>query len=496
MMLAEVERLATPQVEWSVLLPVLILLGGALVLMVVGALTPRRPKLPWHAGLTVALALAAIVSSVFLWWRVRDDGPISAVSDAVVVDGLSLYLGIAILCAVVLAALLTHGYLQRERLESADPYVLMLLSAAGGLVMVGANDLLVLFLGLEILSIAVYVLAGIHVRRARSGEAALKYFVLGAFSSAFFLYGTAMLYGFSGTVSLVGISEALTANPGEGTLVSIGIALLLVGLLFKVAAVPFHQWTPDVYQGAPTPVTGFMAATVKIAAFGALLRVLYVSLGGMQWDWEPMLWIIAALTMLVGSIIAVTQTDIKRMLAYSSIAQAGFILVGVVAVSREGLASSMFYLIAYAFTTIGAFAVVSMVRDASGEATHLSKWAGLGKKSPLVASMFAIFMLALAGIPLTSGFIGKFGVFTAAIASGATWLVIIAVIASLIAAFFYARVIVLMFFSDPGPETASVVVPSTFTTIALAAGATVTIVLGIVPQPVLELVSNADVFIR
>jgi NADH-quinone oxidoreductase subunit N len=209
-----------------------------------------------------------------------------------------------------------------------------------------------------------------------------------------------------------------------------------------------------------------------------------------------MLWIIAILTMLVGSIVAITQTDIKRMLAYSSIAQAGFILVGVVSVSREGLAASMFYLIAYAFTTIGAFAIVSMVRDSSGEANHLSKWAGLGKKSPLVAGVFALFMLSLAGIPLTSGFIGKFGVFTAAVASGATWLVIVAVVASLIAAFFYARVIVLMFFSEPTEDTASVVVPSAFTTIALAAAATVTIVLGVVPQPVLELVSNADVFIR
>jgi NADH-quinone oxidoreductase subunit N len=269
-----------------------------------------------------------------------------------------------------------------------------------------------------------------------------------------------------------------------------------VGLLFKVAAVPFHQWTPDVYQGSPTPVTGFMAAAVKVAAFGAILRVLYVALGGLQWDWVPMLWIIAALTMLVGSIVAITQTDIKRMLAYSSIAQAGFILVGVLAVSGEGLAASMFYLIAYAFTTIGAFAVIAMVRDASGEATHLSKWAGLGRRSPLVASVFAVFMLALAGIPLTSGFVGKFGVFTAAIASGATWLVIVAVVASVIAAFFYVRVIVLMFFSEPTEHTASVVVPSAFTTIALAAGATVTVVLGVIPQPVLDLVSNADVFVR
>jgi len=354
-----------------------------------------------------------------------------------------------------------------------------------------------MFVALEVMSLPLYLLAGMaRRRRLLSQEAALKYFLLGAFSSAFFLYGMAMLYGFSGSVSLVGIADTLSAKPTEGSLVAIGMALLLVGLLFKVAAVPFHQWTPDVYQGAPTPVTGFMAATVKIAAFGALLRVLYVSLGGMRWDWEPMLWIIAALTMLVGSIVAITQTDIKRMLAYSSIAQAGFILVGVVAVSREGLASSIFYLIAYAFTTIGAFAVISMVRDSSGEATHLSKWAGLGKKSPLVAGVFSLFMLALAGIPLTSGFIGKFGVFTAAIDSGATWLVIIGVIASVIAAFFYVRVIVLMYFSDPTPDTASVVVPSAFTTIALAAGATVTIVLGVIPQPVLELVNQADVFIR
>jgi len=384
-----------------------------------------------------------------------------------------------------------RGYLQTE----IWPFFLFALT--GMLVFPAANDLLLMFIALEVMSLPLYLLAGMaRRRRLLSQEASLKYFVLGAFSSAFFLYGAAMLYGFSGTVSLPGISAALAAKPGESALVAIGIALLLVGLLFKVAAVPFHQWTPDVYQGAPTPVTGFMAATVKIAAFGALLRLLYVSLGGLQWDWVPMLWIIAALTMLVGSIIAVTQTDIKRMLAYSSIAQAGFILVGVVAVSPAGLSSSLFYLIAYAFTTIGAFAIVAMVRDASGEATHLSKWAGLGRKSPLVAGIFAIFMLALAGIPLTSGFIGKFGVFTAAIASGATWLVIIAIFASLIAAFFYARVIVLMFFSEPGPDTASVVIPSTFTTIALAAGATVTIVLGIVPQPVLELVSNADVFIR
>ncbi|MEI6361643.1 MAG: NADH-quinone oxidoreductase subunit NuoN [Actinomycetes bacterium] len=505
-----------PSVNYSAIAPILIIFSAAIVSVLVEAFAPRRARRPLQLIVVIVSVLSALVVVISLAGTrlVTGDG-------AIAIDGPTLVIQGTLLVVALLAALLMaersidplgdafaprasalpgsedekqftqRGYLQTE----IWPFFLFALT--GMLVFPAANDLLLMFIALEVMSLPLYLLAGMaRRRRLLSQEASLKYFVLGAFSSAFFLYGAAMLYGFSGTVSLPGISAALAAKPGESALVAIGIALLLVGLLFKVAAVPFHQWTPDVYQGAPTPVTGFMAATVKIAAFGALLRLLYVSLGGLQWDWVPMLWIIAALTMLVGSIIAVTQTDIKRMLAYSSIAQAGFILVGVVAVSPAGLSSSLFYLIAYAFTTIGAFAIVAMVRDASGEATHLSKWAGLGRKSPLVAGIFAIFMLALAGIPLTSGFIGKFGVFTAAIASGATWLVIIAIFASLIAAFFYARVIVLMFFSEPGPDTASVVIPSTFTTIALAAGATVTIVLGIVPQPVLELVSNADVFIR
>jgi NADH-quinone oxidoreductase subunit N len=239
-----------------------------------------------------------------------------------------------------------------------------------------------------------------------------------------------------------------------------------------------------------------MAATVKVAAFGALMRLLYVAFGGVRWDWEVLLWIIAILSMLVGSIIAISQSDIKRMLAYSSIAQAGFILVGVTAASPEGLASVLFYLIAYGFTTIGAFAVISLVRNASGEATSIRDWAGLGKKSPLVAAVFSVFMLSLAGIPLTGGFIGKWGVFAAGVAAGDAWLVIVAVIASVIAAFFYVRVIVLMYFADPTPDSASVVIPSAFTTVSLAAGATLTVALGIVPQPVLDIIANAGVFIR
>ena len=514
---SETETLFTaPGINYYAIAPILIIFGAAVVSVLVEAFVPRRARRTVQLVLVIGSVLAALGVVIDL----RGTRLITG-EGALAIDGPTLIMQGTLLIIALLAAFLMaersidplgdafaprasalpgsedeqeftkRGYLQTEI------WPFFLLALTGMLAFPAANDLLMMFVALEVMSLPLYLLAGMaRRRRLLSQEAALKYFVLGAFSSAFFLYGAAMLYGFSGSVSLVAIADTLTAKPSEASLVVIGMALLLVGLLFKVAAVPFHQWTPDVYQGAPTPITGFMAATVKIAAFGALLRVLYVGLGGMRWDWEPMLWIIAILTMLVGSIIAITQTDIKRMLAYSSIAQAGFILIGVLAVSPAGLASALFYLIAYAFTTIGAFAVISMVRDASGEATHLSKWAGLSKKSPLVAAIFSLFMLALAGIPLTSGFVGKFGVFTAAIASGATWLVIVGVIASIIAAFFYVRVIVIMYFSDPTPDTASVVVPSAFTTIALAAAATVTIVLGIFPQPVIELVNQAGVFIR
>jgi NADH-quinone oxidoreductase subunit N len=513
---ADAATFSLPSINYYAIAPILIVFGAAVVSVLIEAFVPRRARRPIQLVLVIGSLLAALVVVVDLRGTrlVTGDG-------AIAVDGPTLILWGTLLVVGLLGALLFAertidplgdafaprastlpgsedeqqftrlGYLQTE----IWPFFLFALT--GMLVFPAANDLLLIFVALEVMSLPLYLLAGMaRRRRLLSQEAALKYFLLGAFSSAFFLYGAAMLYGYSGSVGLVDIAAKIGVDPGEGTLVAVGMALVIVGLLFKVSAVPFHQWTPDVYQGAPTPVTGFMGAAVKLAAFGALLRVLYVGLGGMRWDWEPVLWIIAAITMLVGAVIALTQTDVKRMLAYSSIAQAGFILMGVVSASAEGLQSSIFYLIAYAFTTIGAFAVVSMVRDASGEATHLSKWAGLGRRSPVVAATFTLFMLALAGIPLTSGFVAKFGVFAAAIGSDLSWLVIIAVIASIIAAFFYIRVVVLMYFSEPTEETASVVVPSAFTTIALAAGATVTLVLGIFPQPVLDLISQAGVFVR
>jgi NADH-quinone oxidoreductase subunit N len=307
-----------------------------------------------------------------------------------------------------------------------------------------------------------------------------------------------MLYGFSGSVRLSAIASAASANTGSSVLLYAGIALLAVGLFFKIGAVPFQAWKPDVYQGAPTPVTALMASCTLVSAFGALLRVFYVAFGQLTWDWRPMMWGVAILTMLGGSIIAITQTDVKRLLAYSSIAQAGYILTGVIAATTAGLSSSLFYLAAYGFATIGAFAVVTLIRDPGGEAGHLSSWAGLGKRSPMVAGIFAFFLIAFAGIPLTSGFTGKFAVFSAAIAGGALPLVIVGVLSSAILAFPYVRVIVLMFFSEPAADGPAVVKPSAFTGTAVAIGVLATLVLGIVPEPLLRLAHDAatQLFVR
>jgi NADH-quinone oxidoreductase subunit N len=378
-----------------------------------------------------------------------------------------------------------------------EVFPLTMFSVGGMLLFPAANDLLSLFVALEVLSLPLYLLSGMaRRRRLLSQEASLKYFLLGAFSSAFFLYGMALLYGYAGTISLAGIADAVAGSASNDALLLVGLALLSVGLLFKMGAAPFHSWTPDVYQGAPTPVTAFMAACTKVAAFGALLRVFYVAFGGLRWDWRPMMWFIAILTMAVGSIIAITQTDIKRMLAYSSIAHVGFVLVGVIATSKAGMASVLFYLLAYGFATIGAFAVVSLVRGTGGEATHLSQWAGLGRRSPWVAGIFGLFLLTFAGIPLTSGFTSKFAVFSAAAAGGAVPLVVVGVLASAVAAFFYIRVIVLMFFNDPVPDAPTVAVPGALTTTAITVGAAMTVILGVAPQYFLNLADQAAVLVR
>jgi NADH-quinone oxidoreductase subunit N len=348
-----------------------------------------------------------------------------------------------------------------------------------------------------VLSLPLYLMCGLaRHRRVLSQEAALKYFLLGAFSSAFFLYGMALLYGYAGTLSITGIGAAVRSGSADNTLALIGTSLVSVGLLFKVSAVPFHAWVPDVYQGAPTPVTAFMAATTKIAAFGALLRLLTVAVPDLKDQWRPVLWVVAVVTLALGTLTAIAQKDVKRMLAYSAVAHTGFLLIGVIAASQAGVSGTLFYLAAYGFTTVGAFAFLSMVRDRDGrEETDLARWAGLGRRYPVAGAVFSLFLLSLAGIPLTSGFISKFAVFTAAAAGGAVPLVVIGVLASAIAVYFYVRVIMLMFFTDPPTDAPDVLPPGSMTLVTIAASLAITLVLGTFPQPVLDLVDSAATFL-
>ncbi|MFF0446436.1 NADH-quinone oxidoreductase subunit NuoN [Streptomyces sp. NPDC004609] len=533
-----VSRIKAPDIEYGQLAPILIVVGAAVVGLLLEAFLPRRARYYAQVFLATLALVAAFATVVGLAQAGYGTSKVNiAAMGAIAIDGPTLFLQGTILLASLVAVFTfaerrldpeAHGNridsfaaqaasvpgsdsekaAVRAGFTTTEVYPLALFAVAGMLVFPAANDLLTLFIALEVFSLPLYLLCALARRkRLLSQEAAVKYFLLGAFSSAFLLFGVALLYGYAGSVSYARIADvvdgsvrtidpALADTMGNDALLLIGSAMILMGLLFKVGAVPFHMWTPDVYQGAPTPVTGFMAAATKVAAFGALLRLLYVVLPGLRWDWRPVMWGIAIVTMLAGAIIAITQTDIKRLLAYSSIAHAGFILAGVIAVTPDGVSSVLFYLGAYSFVTIGAFAVVTLVRDAGGEATHLSKWAGLGRRSPLVAAVFAVFLLAFAGIPLTSGFAGKFAVFKAAAEGGAGALVVVGVISSAIAAFFYIRVIVLMFFSEPKADGPTVAVPSAMTMMAIGAGVIVTLVLGVAPQYFLDLASQAGVFVR
>ena len=400
----------------------------------------------------------------------------------------------------------TEAERRTQALDHTEVYPLLMFAVTGMMLFPAAADLLTLFVALEVLSLPLYLLAGLaRRRRLLSQEAALKYFLLGAFSSGFFLYGVALVYGFAGSMSFAAIDEAVRNDTENRGLLLVGIGMLMVGLLFKVGAVPFQAWTPDVYQGAPTAVTAFMAAGTKIAAFGAILRLLYVAFGAERWSWQPMLWVVAILTMLVGAVLAIVQTDVKRMLAYSAIAHTGFLLTGVLGVQgasalAEGqvtsLQSVLFYLLTYSFATVGAFAVVTLVRDSSGEASAMERWAGLGARSPLVAGAFAFFLLSMAGIPLTAGFTGKWAVFTVALAAGAWPVVLVAIAASVVSVFFYIRLIRVMYFAVPEGEVASVTTPSPLTTAVIVVGVVGTLALGVVPGPVLDLAADAGQFIR
>ncbi len=503
--------LQVPSVEYSSISPVLVVLGLAFVGILVEAFTAASTRRTLQPVLAFLGFLVAFIAVVLLHARRA-----TLVAGALAIDGPTLFLEGTILLFALLAVLLVaerrldstggaivaqasvtpgaagSNALQTSQDVQTEVYPLMAFSVSGMLMFVQSNNLLVMFVALEILSLPLYLLAGLaRRRRLLSQEAALKYFLLGAFSSAFFLYGLAMIYGYASTVNLGGIATAASAVGKNDTYLYFGIGLLAVGFFFKIGAAPFHSWTPDVYQGSPTPITAFMAAGTKVAAFGGLLRVFYVAFGGLRWDWRPIVWAVAILTMVVGAVLALTQRDIKRMLAYSAIAHAGFLLVGLAGTNTDGLSGSMFYLVTYGFTTIAAFGVVSLVRTSDGEASDLSQWQGLGRTSPLLAGIFAFLLLALAGIPLTSGFTGKFAVFQAAIAGNAAGLVVIALVCSAIAAFFYVRVIVLMFFSNPPADGPVVVTRPTLTYATVGVGTLLTLLLGVAPQPLLDLASHA-----
>ncbi|HWG92801.1 MAG TPA: NADH-quinone oxidoreductase subunit NuoN [Mycobacteriales bacterium] len=510
------DQITVPSIAYSALAPLLIVFGAAVVGVLVESFAPAHRRRGLNIAVSVVGLLGALVAVVLLAGTHT-----LTISDALAIDGPTLFLqgvlavlgltgvlliseqsldssgGSVVASAATLPGTRDDVALAESTQVQTEVYPLALFSIGGMMLFPAANDLITLFIALEVLSLPLYLMAGLaRRRRLLSQEAAVKYFLLGSFSSAFFLYGVTLLYGYAGG-TLLGDVRAATAVAGSNELLLfLGLGMLAVGLLFKIGAVPFHAWTPDVYQGSPTPVTALMAACTKIAAFGALLRVMYVAFGGTQWDWRPVFWAVAIVTMVAGAVLAVTQTDVKRMLAYSSVAHTGFILIGVIALGDRGLSATLFYLLAYGFTTLASFAVVTLVRDASGEATHLARWAGLGRKSPLVAGTFAFLLFALAGIPLTSGFMAKFSVFAAGVEGGATALVVVGVVTSAVTAFFYARVVVLMFFTDPPVDGPTVAVPSGYTAGAIALGLAVTVVLGVLPQPALDLAESAGLFVR
>jgi NADH-quinone oxidoreductase subunit N len=483
-----------PSVDWFALSPVLVLLGAAMVLLVVGALAPRWPR-HLYAVFTVAAALATMILCFFLWDDITDDGASLLVGGALRFDVFSMLITITIAGAVVLVSMVTDDYLRREDLEGPEVYALYLLAAIGGIIMGSANDLIVLFLGLEILSIALYVMAASHRKRIESQESGIKYFILGGFSSAFFLYGIAMVYGTAGSTNFTEIVDSFNTNvPAvrHDAFILAGVALLLVGLGFKISAVPFHFWAPDVYEGAPTPVTSFMASVGKVAAFGAMLRVLIYALPHWRDDYRPIVWVLAVLTVVVGSTMAVVQTNVKRMLAFSSVSHAGFILIGVEAASHRagdpdlgnGVPSALLYMLLYSVLVIGTFAVVTMVGRTGDGATDLGAFRGLGTSHPALALAMTVLLLAQAGVPLTSGFVAKFGVIQAAVEEHSYAIAIIAMVASVIAAFLYLRIMVSMWVTEPESGDAArerIRVPL-WTGVALALSVGFTLAIGIYPS--------------
>lgn len=477
----------TPEIAWRALSPVLALAGGAIISLLAGSIIRQVNRMflavVTGVSLIVALGLSLWSASVLI------DG----MDGMIVVDGVTVFITAVIIGAAALTTVISFPYMRARRIHRFEFYPLLLVATAGMVLLAQAGDLLMVFIAIEVLSLALYVMVGIARNDPGSREASMKYFLLGAFSSAVLLYGVALIYGATGSTNIADIADAVAAGTPDARVMLAAAGLLAVGFAFKVGAVPFHMWTPDVYEGAPTNVTGFMAVGTKAAAFAALARVFIVSFGTLQWDWRPVLWGVALVTMVVGSLVAVVQTDVKRLLAYSSIAHAGFILIGVVAASRQGVAGMLFYLAVYGVMTIGAFAAIAASAPGGAERLDLASWAGMGQRNPLFAAAMTLFLLSLAGIPPTAGFMGKFYVFASAVDAGETGLVIAGLLASVVAAFFYLRLIVLMWL-QPADEFAPDLGLSAPSKVVLGLTAAATVGLGVYPQVLIDVARAAAVF--
>ena len=462
------------------IVPMLCVTLAALAVMGAEAFRARDESMPL-GGLGIVGLAGAAVSAVLLWNR-------NATSFGVIVaDNFGLFVTMVLVIVGVLTIMLSSPVIRRDGLPKGEYYALVLFSITGMIMMATANDLLVVFIALEILSLAVYVLTGIRRDDPRATEAAFKYFLLGAFSSAFFLYGIALIYGLSGSTRLDRIGAYLAAQSmSDNPLILVAIGLLLVGFAFKISAVPFHMWTPDAYEGAPAVITGFMSTGVKAAAFAAFTRVFLSALEPFSADWVPVVWVLAAATMILGTVVGVAQTNLKRMLAYSSIAHGGYLLVGLVAANQVGKAAILFYLLAYAVTNLAAFGVIALLgaRDAAND--ELRDYAGLWYTRPVVAALMTVSLLSLGGLPPTAGFIGKWYIFSAAVSAGYYTLAIIGVLTSVVSVFFYLRVVVMMYMAD---RDAALAMPARVSGIGMCALVTsiiVIIYLGVLPTRALD----------
>jgi NADH-quinone oxidoreductase subunit N len=471
-----VPLITPPSLDLLAILPIILLSVTAMVVLIVGLFVPRE-----QGGTLGAIGLvgvgASVVSLVALWGQGRE-----AFGGAVVADGFFVFFGVAALAIVALTIILSAEFVTREGFSAAEYYTLILFSGVGMLILVASRDLIVLLIGLEVLSMSLYVLAGFARERLTSEEAAIKYFLLGSFSLALLVYGSALMFGATGSTQFGAIATALQKpDTLQNPLLLLASGLILVGFAFKLSFVPFHMWTPDVYEGAPTSITAFMAVGTKTAVFAALLRILTEALPSLHGDWQNILWTLAILSMVLGNVAAVTQRNVKRMLAYSSIAQAGYMLVAVVAANQLGKSALMFYVAAYAVMNLGAFAVIQVLSGKDDEMTNLSSFAGLASRNPLLAAAMAIFMLSLAGIPPTAGFMAKLYVFSAAVQGGYSELAIIGVVTSVVATFYYLKLIVAMYMRPSEDGALSIRVPASLG-LVLVIAVLLTIQMGVLPS--------------